>query len=143
MDIKRGIFQGDLLSPVLFVLCLLPLTLILHKSESPYRFPSTNEKINRVLFMDDLKLQAENEKGLESLVQTVRIFSDDIGMEFGMDKCATLVLKEGKITKFDGISLPNGKEMRGLIGGAVYKYLDIIQADQIRYTEMKEKVKTE
>ena len=143
MDIKRGIFQGDSLSPVLFVLCLLPLTLILHKSESAYRFPSTKEKINRVLFMDDLKLQAENEKGLESLVQTVRIFSDDIGMEFGMDKCATLVLKGGKITKLDGISLPNGKEMRGLIGGAVYKYLDIIQADQIRYTEMKEKVKTE
>ena len=143
MDIKRGIFQGDSLSPVLFVLCLLPLTLILHKSESAYRFPSTKEKINRVLFMDDLKLQAENEKGLESLVQTVRIFSDDIGMEFGMDKCAALVLKGGKITKFDGISLRNGKEMRGLIGGAVYKYLDIIQADQIRYTEMKEKVKTE
>ena len=45
--------------------------------------------------MDDLKLHAENEKGLESLVQTVRIFSDDIGMEFGMDKCATLVLKGG------------------------------------------------
>ena len=95
VDIKRGIFQGDSLSPVLFVLCLLPLTLILHKSESAYRFPSTKEKINRVLFMDDLKLHAENEKGLESLVQTVRIFSDDIGMEFGMDKCATLVLKGG------------------------------------------------
>ena len=33
--------------------------------------------------------------------------------------------------------------MRGLIEGAGYKYLGIIQADQIRYTEMKEKVKTE
>ena len=33
--------------------------------------------------MDDLKLYAKNEKGLESLVQTVQIFSDNIGMEFG------------------------------------------------------------
>ena len=40
------------------------------------------EKINHVLFMDDLKLHSENKKDLESLVQTVRIFSDDIGMEF-------------------------------------------------------------
>ena len=32
-----------------------------------------------------------------------RIFCDDIGMEFGIDKCATLVLKRWKITKFDGI----------------------------------------
>ena len=39
--------------------------------------------------MDDLKLYAKNEKGLESLVQIVRIFIDDIGMAFGVDKCAT------------------------------------------------------
>ena len=93
--------------------------------------------------MDDLKLYAKNEKGLESLVQTVRIISDDIGLEFGIDKCATLVLKRGKITKFDGISLPDGRVMKGLIEGASYKYLGILQADQIRYTEMKEKVKAE
>ena len=37
----------------------------------------------------------------------------------------------------------NNNNMRGLIEGAGYKYLGIIQADQIRYTEMKEKVKTE
>ena len=93
--------------------------------------------------MDDLKLYAKNEKGLDSLVQTVRIFSKDIGMEFGIDKCGTLVLKRGKIRKLDGISLPDGKVMKGLIEGAGYKYLGIIQANQIRYTEMKTKVKTE
>ena len=32
-----------------------------------------------------------------------RIFCDDIGMEFEIDKCATLVLKRWKITKFDRI----------------------------------------
>ena len=73
--------------------------------------------------MDDLKLYAKNEKGLESLVQTVRIFSDAISMKFGIDKCATLVLKRGKITKFDGISLPDRKVMKALIEGASYKYL--------------------
>lgn len=61
--------------------------------------------------MNDSKLYAKNEKGLELLVQTVLIFSDDIGMEFGIDKCATLVLMRGKITKFDGISLPEGRVM--------------------------------
>ena len=33
--------------------------------------------------------------------------------------------------------------MKVLIEDAVYKYLGVIEADQIRYTEMKEKVKTE
>ena len=93
--------------------------------------------------MDDLKFYAKNEKGLESLFQTVPIFSDDIGMEFSIDKCATLVLKRGEITKFDGISLPHGRLMKGLMEGADYKYLGILQADQIRYMETKEMVKAE
>ena len=46
--------------------------------------------------MDDLKVYAKNEKDLESLIQTVRIFSEDIGMEFGLDKCAVLIMKRGK-----------------------------------------------
>ena len=72
-----------------------------------------------------------------------RIFSDGYGMEFGKDKCASLVLKKGKITKFDGISLPDGNVMKGLIEGAGYKYLGLLQANQIRYTEVKKKVKAE
>ena len=44
--------------------------------------------------MGDLKLYVKNEKGLDLLAQTVRIFSDDIGMEFGIDKCPTLVLNK-------------------------------------------------
>ena len=102
VDIKREIFQGDSLSPLLFVLCLIPL----HKSESAYQFSSNKEKINHLFFFS-LNFYAKNEKGLESLVQTVQIFSDDIGMELGIDKCGTLVLKRRKIAKFDGISLPD------------------------------------
>ena len=51
----------------------------------------------------------------------MQIFSDDIGMEFGIDKCAPLVLKMGKITKFDGISLPHGRVMKGSTEGVGYK----------------------
>ena len=40
-----------------------------------------------------------------------RIFSEDIGMQFGIEKCAILVIKKGKIVKSDGIELPNDKEL--------------------------------
>ena len=36
------------------------------------------------MYMDDLKLFTENERELETQTQTVRIYSQDIGMEFGI-----------------------------------------------------------
>ncbi len=41
--------------------------------------------------MDDLKLFAKNEKELESQIQTVRICSQDIWMESGIEKFAYLL----------------------------------------------------
>ena len=38
--------------------------------------------------MGDLKLYSKSEKALNSLIQIVRIFSKDIGMQFGIDKYA-------------------------------------------------------
>ena len=68
----------------MFVLALIPLSLILRKVKVAYEFSESKEKINHLLFMDDLKLYSQSEKGLDSLVHTVRVFSEDIGMEFGI-----------------------------------------------------------
>ena len=92
VDIKRGIFQGDFLSPLVFVLALVPLSLILRKTKAAYEFSGSKKKINHILFMDNLKLYSRNEKGLDSLIQTIRVFSEDIGMTFGIEKCAMLVI---------------------------------------------------
>ena len=59
--------------------------------------------------MDDLKLYCKSKRALESLIQTVRIFSKDIGKQLGIDKYDMLVMKKGKIVKPDGIKLPNEK----------------------------------
>ena len=53
--------------------------------------------------MDDIKLFAKNGKELETLINTIRIYSQDIGMEFGIEKCAMLVMKRGKLDMTDGI----------------------------------------
>ena len=65
VEIKRGIFQGDSLSLSVFVLALIPLSLILRKAEAAYGFSESKEKINHLLFMDDLKLYGRSEKGLD------------------------------------------------------------------------------
>ena len=117
VEIKRGIFQGDYLSPLVFVLALIPLSLVLRKAKAAYEFSESKEKINHLLFMDDLKLYSQSEKWLDSLVQTVRLFSEDIGLEFGIKNCAALVMEEGKIVKSVGIELPGGKVIKLLQEG--------------------------
>ena len=49
----------------------------------------------------------KNENELETLIHTVRISSQNIGMEFGIEKCAMLVIKSGKQQLTDGMELPN------------------------------------
>ena len=49
--------------------------------------------------MDYLKLYSRSERVLGSLIQTVRIFSKDIGMQFGIDNCAMLVMKKSNFSK--------------------------------------------
>ena len=95
VEIKRRIFQGDSLSPLVFALALIPLSLILRKAKAAYEFSESKEKINYLLFMDDLKLYSQSEKRLDSLVQTVHLFSEDIIMEFVIEKCAMLVMEKG------------------------------------------------
>ena len=70
VEIKRGISQVSL-SSLVFVLALIPLRLILRKGKAAYEFSESKEKINHLLFMDDLKLYSRSEKELDSLVQTV------------------------------------------------------------------------
>ena len=43
VKIKRGIFQGDSLSPLVFVLALIPLSLILRKAKTAYESSESKE----------------------------------------------------------------------------------------------------
>ena len=110
VDINRGIFQGDFLSPLVFVLAS---NLILRKAKATYKFSGSKKKINNILFMDDLKLYSGNKKELNSLVQTIYI-SKDVAIEFVIEKCAMLVIEKGKIVKSVGIELPDGKVINSL-----------------------------
>ena len=62
--------------------------------------------------MDGMKPIAKNEKELESLILTIRIYSLNIGMEFGQEKCALLRKRCGKRQITEGIEMPNQETIR-------------------------------
>ena len=76
-------------------------------------------------------------------MHAVRIYSQDIGMEFGIEKCAMLVMKSGKQHLTDGMELPNQDKIRTLAENETYKYLGILEADTIKQVEMKNKIQKE
>ena len=78
---------------------------------------------------------------IEFLLQTVRLFSEDIKMEFGIEKCATLSMKRGKLQHSTGVQLANGKTIPGFGEGQDYKYVGIAQADNIKHDGMNTKVR--
>ena len=111
--IQRGIFQ-DAQSPLLFIIAMMPLNHILRKCAAGYKLNKSQERINHLMYMDDIKLFAKNEKELEILIHAVRIYSQNIWMEFGIEKCAMLVMKSSKPYMTDGMELPNHDKIRTL-----------------------------
>ena len=87
---------------------MVPLAWLLRKDKAGYDWGKKGFKLNHLLFMDDLKLFAKSKNQIDSLVQTVHIFSEDIGMQFGIKKCGVLIMERGKVIRTDGIRLPDG-----------------------------------
>ena len=129
VKVTRGIFKGDSLSPLLFVICMIPLSLVLRKTKAYYEWENKQYRINHLLFMDDSKLFGKTKDQIDSLVQTVQIFSEDIRMEFGLKKCGSLVLRKGKLIAGEGIHLPNDRLMKEVTEEG-YTYLGIVELDK-------------
>ena len=77
------------------------------------------------------------------LVQTVCVFSEDIGMEFGIEKCAMLVMEKEKIVKSVDIELLDSKVIKSLQEGESYKYLGFLEEDKLLEEKMKLNVSKE
>ena len=64
-------------------------------------------------------------------------------MEFGIGKCAMLVMKSDKRHMTDGIELPNQDRIRTLEEKETYKYLSILEGDIIKQVQMKDTIRKE
>ena len=133
---RRGIFQGDTLSPLLFCLCLVPITNILKREGFGYKIGK--KKVSNSLYIDDLKVYAKDEIEMERCKTVIQEFSNDIMMEFGLDKCAVIHMKKGEV-----VNSPLINDIPLLTGDENYKYLGIIQADNILHDKVKENTKKE
>ena len=141
IEIKSGIFQGDSLSPLIFCLALAPLSNVLN--ESPYGYNTKNGKVNHLLYVDDLKTYAKNDDDQTGLLNIIKTYSNDICMEFGLEKCAKATFKRGKLTSTEDIDLDINIKIKDLGQDGTYKYLGVNEGADIQHSFMKEKIRKE
>ncbi len=60
------------------------------------KFTKSQEKINTLCTWRITTYLPKNYKELETLIQTLKIYSPNIGMGFGIEKCAMLIMKSVK-----------------------------------------------
>ena len=58
------------------------------------------------MYMDDIKFLVKN----EGVIGNPNTGSEDIGMEFGIENCAILIMKSGKRQMMEGTELTNQKK---------------------------------
>ena len=88
--------------------------------------------------MDDLKLYSSNDNQLRALLETTHIFTNDIEMSFGQEKCAKVSIVRGV-----NIILSSGEEIRELKNQKFHRYLDIEENKVIGHTKTKENLSKE
>ena len=136
VKIQRGIFQGDALSPLLFVIAMMLWRYILRKCTARCKLSKSQEKFNHLLYMDDIKIFTKNEEELETLIPTARIFNQ--GIEFSVQKCCMRVMKSDKRRITKGVEPPN-QIIRTFGEKETYKCLGILESGTIKQKEIGEK----
>ena len=131
VKIRHGIFPGDSLSPLLFYLTLDPLSNLINKQGHRYTITTNRRtsketgKVTHLLYMDYLKLFAPIDKKVTEQEKLVKRFSEDIEMEFGLDKCAKCTFVEDKPTITDNIKIDLETTKQQLENEASHKYLGV------------------
>lgn len=119
--IRRGVFQGDALSPLFFIFIMAPLSFHLNKNPKiglrHKCFKRENKlNLNHLIYMDDVKLYAENKKKLKHLVYILKKYGNEVGLDVNDDKCNVL----GTTTSISSFAPLNSKN-------DYYKYLGVPQ----------------
>jgi hypothetical protein len=63
----------------------------------------------------------------------VKTFSDDIHTDFGLEKCAKITFKKGKLIKSQNLVIDFNREIQELEQGKTYKYLGIEESEGIQH----------
>ena len=87
VPIRRGIIQGDALSPYLFIIFLEPLLRWLKQGNYGYTFGTSSTTISSVAYADDLAAITNKLISLQAQLNKLDKYCEWAGMDLGISKC--------------------------------------------------------
>ena len=121
----KGIFEGDSLSVLLFILSVNPLSFLLHKLQGYAFVKGKNYHVTHDLFIDDLKLYGSSIITSKKQLDLVTTFPKDTGITFGDNKCAYQEIQNGKLLQCTNNLEINQLSIKAMKEGDTFKYLGI------------------
>ena len=137
----RGLYQGDSLSPLLFCLCVAPISHALSVGGG-FKSRFQPKPVTHIFFMDDLKVYEECKQDLEATLSMVEGVSEAVGMKLGLKKCAVAHMRAGRVRKGGGADT-GGVVIPEVGEGDAYKYLGIEQVFGARGKRVRDRVRKE
>ena len=92
---EKGVRQGCPLSPLLFNLFINDLVGIINKNSNSNINLNTSNKINALLYADDLVLISESKEGLQRQIDTLQEYCQKWKLKINTDKTKTMVFNRG------------------------------------------------
>ena len=109
MSLRKGLTQGDALFPRLFTLCLNPIARKISASEGYTLSKPIGTTVTDLLYIDGLKIFAASESPLSSVMNSVRVAMEDMGLDWNPKKCVVAHFKRGvRVAESTGLLMSDG-----------------------------------
>ena len=95
------------LSPLLFVIAMMPLTHILREFTDECEVTKSQEKINHLMYKDVHQTVCQKGKRIGDPITNCENYNEDIGMEYSIEECTMLIMRSGKRHMTEGVELRN------------------------------------
>ena len=145
ININRGIFQGNSLSPLLFCIGYFFVSYKVRKLHCGYipgppRRRDASKMRSHFVFMDDFKGFSSNQESFKELIRLSVEVLGEMGLDVGADKCAVLKVVRGKVSNMEGVNITLETVIKCLEEGKSYAYLGTLQLLDPCHSEIKKQI---
>ena len=91
----KGVFQGDPLSPIIFLICFNPILEKLKQMEGKYGYNINGERVITLPFADDFNLITTDKRRHQLIIDQLQTLTRSMGLKLKPSKCKSLSIRSG------------------------------------------------